>query len=158
MRGVLTTRFLPTLFCHIPGAPTEKSSHFATWKLEKSKNLGSDRPNCGDVANWHRRDSYKYAWIDTCCIDKTNNVELSEAINSMFRWYKRKLSLSAYPSYMSRRSGTQCMIHDASTIPGSVLVAGSSEDGRCRSFSHRSIYGSTAPNGILWGRKENSLL
>jgi hypothetical protein len=31
---------------------------------------------------------FKYAWIDTCCIDKTNSVELSEAINSMFRWYK----------------------------------------------------------------------
>ncbi|KAK4226562.1 heterokaryon incompatibility protein-domain-containing protein [Podospora fimiseda] len=30
----------------------------------------------------------KYAWIDTCCIDKTSSAELSEAINSMFRWYK----------------------------------------------------------------------
>ncbi|EXJ71135.1 uncharacterized protein A1O5_06129 [Cladophialophora psammophila CBS 110553] len=29
-----------------------------------------------------------YVWIDTCCIDKTNSVELSEAINSMFRWYQ----------------------------------------------------------------------
>ena len=29
-----------------------------------------------------------YVWIDTCCIDKTNPTELSEAINSMFRWYK----------------------------------------------------------------------
>ena len=28
-----------------------------------------------------------YSWVDTCCIDKTNSVELSEAINSMFRWY-----------------------------------------------------------------------
>ncbi|KAL7909388.1 hypothetical protein GGI35DRAFT_469365 [Trichoderma velutinum] len=33
-------------------------------------------------------DSLGYAWIDTCCIDKTNLVELSEAINSMFRWYQ----------------------------------------------------------------------
>ncbi|KAK4161071.1 heterokaryon incompatibility protein-domain-containing protein [Cladorrhinum sp. PSN259] len=30
----------------------------------------------------------KYAWIDTCCINKTSSAELSEAINSMFRWYK----------------------------------------------------------------------
>lgn len=28
-----------------------------------------------------------YAWIDTCCIDKTSSAELSEAINSMYRWY-----------------------------------------------------------------------
>ncbi|KPI44746.1 Vegetative incompatibility protein HET-E-1 [Cyphellophora attinorum] len=30
----------------------------------------------------------KYIWIDTCCIDKSSSAELSEAINSMFRWYK----------------------------------------------------------------------
>ncbi|KAF1851435.1 uncharacterized protein K460DRAFT_382862 [Cucurbitaria berberidis CBS 394.84] len=29
-----------------------------------------------------------YIWIDTCCIDKTSSSELSEAINSMFQWYK----------------------------------------------------------------------
>jgi hypothetical protein len=32
-------------------------------------------------------DGLKYAWIDTCCINKTSSSELSEAINSMFRWY-----------------------------------------------------------------------
>ncbi|KAK0108133.1 hypothetical protein ONS95_002955 [Cadophora gregata] len=31
----------------------------------------------------------KYIWIDTCCIDKTDTPELSEAINSMFKWYAR---------------------------------------------------------------------
>jgi hypothetical protein len=33
-------------------------------------------------------DGFKYAWVDTCCIDKTSSSELSEAINSMYRWYK----------------------------------------------------------------------
>ncbi|KAE8371804.1 heterokaryon incompatibility protein-domain-containing protein [Aspergillus bertholletiae] len=32
-------------------------------------------------------DGLKYAWVDTCCIDKSSSSELSEAINSMFRWY-----------------------------------------------------------------------
>jgi hypothetical protein len=32
-------------------------------------------------------DGYKYAWVDTCCIDKSSSAELSEAINSMFGWY-----------------------------------------------------------------------
>lgn len=40
---------------------------------------------CGSQA---RRDGFEYFWVDTCCIDKTNNTELSEAINSMFRWYQ----------------------------------------------------------------------
>jgi hypothetical protein len=34
------------------------------------------------------RDGFDWAWIDTCCIDKTSSVELSEAINSMFQWYR----------------------------------------------------------------------
>ncbi|TGJ81038.1 hypothetical protein E0Z10_g7717 [Xylaria hypoxylon] len=29
-----------------------------------------------------------YAWVDTCCIDKSSSAELSEAINSMFKWYQ----------------------------------------------------------------------
>jgi hypothetical protein len=29
-----------------------------------------------------------FIWIDTCCIDKSSSAELSEAINSMFRWYE----------------------------------------------------------------------
>ncbi|KLP09253.1 beta transducin-like protein [Fusarium fujikuroi] len=32
---------------------------------------------------------YGYAWVDTCCIDKTSSAELSEAINSMMSWYER---------------------------------------------------------------------
>lgn len=31
---------------------------------------------------------FRYVWIDTCCIDKTSSAELSEAINSMFRYYQ----------------------------------------------------------------------
>jgi hypothetical protein len=34
------------------------------------------------------QDGIEHFWIDTCCIDKTNNTELSEAINSMFGWYR----------------------------------------------------------------------
>jgi hypothetical protein len=32
-------------------------------------------------------DGIEYSWVDTCCIDKSTNDELSTAINSMFRWY-----------------------------------------------------------------------
>jgi hypothetical protein len=33
-------------------------------------------------------DGWHYVWIDSCCIDKSSSAELSEAINSMFRWYR----------------------------------------------------------------------
>ncbi|KAI0905227.1 hypothetical protein F4823DRAFT_627989 [Ustulina deusta] len=39
---------------------------------------------------------YSYIWVDTCCIDKTSSAELSEAINSMFRWYKKASICYAY--------------------------------------------------------------
>ena len=35
------------------------------------------------------RHGHKWVWIDTCCIDKSSSAELSEAINSMFRYYAR---------------------------------------------------------------------
>ena len=30
---------------------------------------------------------WDWIWIDTCCIDKSSSSELSEAINSVYRWY-----------------------------------------------------------------------
>ncbi|KAF9873550.1 het domain protein [Colletotrichum karsti] len=39
---------------------------------------------------------YSHAWVDTCCIDKTNFTELTEAINSMFKWYARSTVCYAY--------------------------------------------------------------
>ncbi|KAL8976748.1 MAG: hypothetical protein Q9205_007311 [Flavoplaca limonia] len=32
-------------------------------------------------------DGFDHVWIDTCCIDKKSSAELSEAINSMYKWY-----------------------------------------------------------------------
>ncbi|KAK0616579.1 heterokaryon incompatibility protein-domain-containing protein [Immersiella caudata] len=39
-----------------------------------------------------------YAWVDTCCIDKSSSAELSEAINSMFQWYR---DADVYFAYLS---------------------------------------------------------
>lgn len=32
--------------------------------------------------------SVDWLWIDTCCINKENAAELSEAVNLMFDWYR----------------------------------------------------------------------
>ncbi|KAI8630493.1 heterokaryon incompatibility protein-domain-containing protein [Xylariaceae sp. FL1651] len=34
------------------------------------------------------KDGWDWAWMDTCCIDKTNPADTQEAINAMFRWYQ----------------------------------------------------------------------
>jgi hypothetical protein len=46
--------------------------------------------------------SCNYVWIDTCCIDKTSSAELSEAINSMFRWYRKSKVCFAYLEDVSK--------------------------------------------------------
>ncbi|RDX40890.1 HET-domain-containing protein [Lentinus brumalis] len=64
------------------------------WRIqnEHARNLGRNPRN--RVSEKIRRfcklaesHGYQWAWIDTCCIDKTSSAELSEAINSMFRYY-----------------------------------------------------------------------
>ena len=41
-------------------------------------------------------DHFDYIWIDTCCIDKTSSAELSETLNSMYRWYEEAEECYAY--------------------------------------------------------------
>ena len=48
-----------------------------------------------------KQDSLQHFWIDTCCIDTSSSQELSEAINSMFCWYKNAESCYVYLSDVS---------------------------------------------------------
>jgi len=52
-----------------------------------------------------QKDGYARLWVDTCWIDKRSSAELSEAINSMYRWYENAKVCYAY-------------LHD---VPGSSL-------------------------------------
>jgi ankyrin repeat protein len=48
------------------------------------------------------RDGLRYFWVDTCCINKSDAVELQEAINSMFRWYQNATRCYVYLSDVSK--------------------------------------------------------
>ncbi|KAK4894571.1 hypothetical protein LTR27_007212 [Elasticomyces elasticus] len=39
---------------------------------------------------------HRFVWVDACCIDKTNDAELSKSINSMFRWYQSAAECIAF--------------------------------------------------------------
>jgi len=43
-------------------------------------------------------DGLEWVWIDTCCIDKDSSAQLSEAINSMFRFYRDSFVCYVYLS------------------------------------------------------------
>ena len=57
---------------------------------------------CGKLA---RRRGIDWAWIDSCCIDKSSSAELSEAINSMWRWYRNAAECYAYLSDLPASPG-----------------------------------------------------
>ncbi|PMD33356.1 HET-domain-containing protein [Hyaloscypha variabilis F] len=85
-----------------------------------SHTWGDDEVTCQDITSWSVQrtkagyskakgyskikycctqafeDGLEWSWIDTCCIDKTSSAELSEAINSMFRWYQKACMCYAY--------------------------------------------------------------
>jgi len=60
---------------------------------------------CGERA---RQDGLEYFWVDTCCIDKSNSVELQEALNSMFRWYQKAAKCYVYLSDVSTAKRKVC--------------------------------------------------
>jgi hypothetical protein len=53
---------------------------------------------CGTQA---ARDGLRYFWVDSCCIKKSSDAELSESLNSMFRWYYRAEKCFVYLSDVS---------------------------------------------------------
>ncbi|KAJ4358685.1 uncharacterized protein N0V89_003269 [Didymosphaeria variabile] len=54
----------------------------------------------------HQDQRIEHAWIDTCCIDKSSSAELSEAINSMYKYYLEAVVCFAYLSDMTANLGT----------------------------------------------------
>jgi hypothetical protein len=42
------------------------------------------------------KDGLHFFWVDTCCINKESSAELSEAINSMFLWYRKAAKCYVY--------------------------------------------------------------
>ncbi|KAE8143740.1 hypothetical protein BDV38DRAFT_276820 [Aspergillus pseudotamarii] len=68
----------------------------------KQKNGYNKVQRCCHLA---RAEGFEYVWIDSCCIDKTSSAELSEAINSMYRWYQEAEVCYAYLADVPSRKG-----------------------------------------------------
>jgi hypothetical protein len=64
------------------------------------------------------KDGYQYVWIDTCCIDKRSSAELTEAINSMYKWYC---------------NASLCIIY-LSDVPGLCQVGDDAPGSQCDAF------------------------
>ncbi|KAI6038187.1 hypothetical protein EDC04DRAFT_2698049 [Pisolithus marmoratus] len=49
-----------------------------------------------DTCKQAQKDGLQWVWIDTCRINKESSAELSEAINSMYKWYANAELCYAY--------------------------------------------------------------
>ena len=68
-------------------------------KLEEGKDLeGPGYEKITRSCSLAKDRGLDWVWIDTCCIDKKSSAELSEAINSMYRWYAQAQECYAYLS------------------------------------------------------------
>ncbi|KAH7923794.1 HET-domain-containing protein [Leucogyrophana mollusca] len=75
------------------------------WSDEEVTFRDISEPHAANLAEYSKiehgcaqalEDGYDYIWVDTCCIDKSSSAELSEAINSMHRWYEEAVVCYAY--------------------------------------------------------------
>ena len=60
----------------------------------------------------HEGSVIEWAWVDTCCIDKRSSAELSEAINSMFKWYNEAKFCVAYLADVPYRRLRETLLSD----------------------------------------------
>ena len=76
-----------------------------TWGSEEvtfqdiTKSMGKNKTDYKKLrfmADQAAKDNLRYFWVDTCCIDKSSSAELTEAINSMFRWYAKATKCYVY--------------------------------------------------------------
>ena len=71
------------------------------------KGIGKSKAGCSKIrfcGKQAAKDDLQYFWVDTCCIDKSSSAELSETINSMFRWYQHAAKCYVYLSDVSTSS------------------------------------------------------
>jgi hypothetical protein len=88
------------ILSHTWGADTEEVTYRDVMDNTWKNKIGYKKIRfCGEQA---RRDSLRYFWVDSCCIDKSSSAVLSEAIISMFRWYHNAVKCYVYLADVSR--------------------------------------------------------
>lgn len=62
-------------------------------------------------------DGLQHCWVDSCCIDRSSSAELSEAINSMFRWYQNAKCCYVYLADVSNNGCNRRTASSESWVP-----------------------------------------
>ncbi|KDR66607.1 hypothetical protein GALMADRAFT_162002 [Galerina marginata CBS 339.88] len=120
-----------------------------TWGQGEVSLQDLSKPDVTSMAGYHKieecckvakQDGFKYVWIDTCCIDKTSSTELSEAINSMHKWYEHS---------------TVCYVYLFDMPPNDNPSAEGSKFSGCRWFTRGwTLQELLAPNSVVFYNRD----
>ena len=80
------------ILSHVWGKGEVTLRDFESQTFTQKEGFPKLKASCQKAAEDH----YEWVWVDTCCIDKSSSAELSEAINSMYRWYQESALCYAY--------------------------------------------------------------
>jgi hypothetical protein len=95
-------------------------------KIKSKEGYAKIASACAQAA----KDNHDYIWIDTCCINKGSSSELSEAINSMFGYYKEAEVCYAYLSDVRSKPEQVGFNHYLADVE-MLKSSGGAEDGHC---------------------------
>lgn len=97
------------LRCFSEPDPSRRSILSAVFNVDitssSSKFNGKGWDKIKRCCSFARNHGFDWVWVDTCCISKESSAELSEAINSMFKWYQAAAECYAYLSDVSLENG-----------------------------------------------------
>ncbi|KAF8550860.1 TPR-like protein [Imleria badia] len=98
IRQCVAKYFKWTMFSHTweGKEPTLKDVNLvdSVWKLDESPLNEKLRQFCTTARD--SEDGYRWAWSDTCCIDKDTSAILSQSLTSMYTWYEKAAETLVY--------------------------------------------------------------
>jgi hypothetical protein len=65
----------------------EEEVSFQDWADQSLASQKKGYKKIFDACQLAQKHGHDYIWVDTNCIDKSSSAELTEAINSIFKWY-----------------------------------------------------------------------
>jgi hypothetical protein len=80
-------RFDYAILSHTWGSAEEEVSYDDILKGEGTSKPGLGSEKIRFCMRQTAQDGLEYFWVDTCCINKKDDAELSKSLRSMFRWY-----------------------------------------------------------------------
>ncbi|KAG1785862.1 uncharacterized protein HD556DRAFT_1450301 [Suillus plorans] len=97
IKEVVATHFRCVLLSHRWEETEVLLHHIQNTDVRELKGLGGIT-KLQSFCKIARDAGYFWAWMDTCCIDKSNNAELGESVQSMFVWYRHSALTIVYLS------------------------------------------------------------